>query len=161
MTGDDGARRLIAVLSEHGLTAATCESLTAGLVAATITTVPGASTVFRGCLVTYASELKSTLAGVDAQWIAENGVVNSITAAQMAMGCRKVCGADVGMACTGVAGPDPQDGEQAGTVFIAVVYRGAPVVKRLQLKGSREEIRCGTVERLLDLGCEVVLGSEG
>ena len=121
MTGDEGARRLIAVLSEHGLTAATCESLTAGLVAATITTVPGASTVFRGGLVTYASELKSTLARVDAQWIAENGVINSITAAQMAMGCRKVCDADLGMACTGVAGRDPQDGEQAGTVFIAVV----------------------------------------
>lgn len=80
--------------------------------------------MFRGGLVTYASELKSTLARVDAQWIAENGVINSITAAQMAMGCRKVCDADLGMACTGVAGPDPQDGEQAGTVFIAVVYRG-------------------------------------
>ena len=161
MTGNEGARRLIDVLSEHGLTAATCESLTAGLVAATITTVPGASTVFRGGLVTYASELKSALAGVDAQWIAEHGVVNSITAAQMARGCRKVCGADVGMACTGVAGPDPQDGEPAGTVFIAVAYRGEPAVKRLQLGGSREEIRCGTVERLLSLGCEAVLGWEG
>ena len=161
MTGNEGARRLIDVLSEHGLTAATCESLTAGLVAATITTVPGSSTVFRGGLVTYASELKSALAGVDAQWIAEHGVVNAITAAQMAMGCRKVCGADVGMACTGVAGPDPQDGEQAGTVFIAVAYRGEPAVKRLQLGGSREEIRCGTVERLLSLGCEAVLGWEG
>ncbi|MCP2378392.1 CinA family protein [Cutibacterium modestum] len=159
MTADEKAHRLVTLLSEHGLTAATCESLTAGLVAATITTVPGASAVFRGGLVTYASDLKNTLAGVDARWIAQNGVINSITAAQMTLGCRKVCGADVGMACTGVAGPDPQDGEQAGTVFIAVVYRGAPVVRHLQLEGSREEIRRGTVERLLDLGCEAVLGS--
>ncbi|MSS45643.1 CinA family protein [Cutibacterium sp. WCA-380-WT-3A] len=156
MIGNEGARRLIDVLSRHGLKAATCESLTAGLVAATITTVPGASTVFRGGLITYASELKFTLAGVDAQWIAQHGVINSVTATQMAMGCRKVCGADVGMACTGVAGPDPQDGEPAGTVFISVAYRGIPVVERLQLDGTREEIRRGTVERLLDLGCEVV-----
>ena len=82
MTGDEGARRLIAELSERGLTAATCESLTAGLVSAIITTVPGASAVFRGGLVTYASDLKTKLAGVDAGWIAENGVINSITAAQ-------------------------------------------------------------------------------
>ncbi|MCP3886745.1 MAG: CinA family protein, partial [Propionibacteriaceae bacterium] len=105
--------------------------------------------------------LKSTRARVDAKRIAENGVRNPSTAAQMARGWRKVWDAGVGLACSGVAGPDPQDGEQAGTVFIAVVYRGAPVVKRLQLEGSREEIRCGTVERLLDLGCEVVRGSEG
>ena len=77
MTGDEGARRLIAELSERGLTAATCESLTAGLVSAIITTVPGASAVFRGGLVTYASDLKTKLAGVDAGWIAENGVINS------------------------------------------------------------------------------------
>ncbi|MGK2308700.1 CinA family protein [Cutibacterium sp. V947] len=156
MIGDEGARRLIAGLSERGLTAATCESLTAGLVAATITTVPGASAVFRGGLVTYASDLKTTLAGVDAGWIAENGVINSITAAQMAMGCRKACRADIGLSCTGVAGPDPQNGEEPGTVFIGAVYQGAPVVKRLQLRGAREDIRRLTVEALLGLGCEVV-----
>ncbi|MDU1063783.1 MAG: CinA family protein [Cutibacterium avidum] len=160
MTGDEGARRLIAGLSERGLTAATCESLTAGLVSATITTVPGASAVFRGGLVTYASDLKTKLAGVDAGWIAENGVINSITAAQMAMGCRKACRADIGLSCTGVAGPDPQDGEGAGTVFIGAVYEGAPIVKHLQLEGPREEIRRATVQALLDLGCEVLSGSQ-
>ncbi|MDO4411817.1 CinA family protein [Cutibacterium sp.] len=160
MTGDEGARRLIAELSERDLTAATCESLTAGLVAATMTTVPGASAVFRGGLVTYASDLKTKLAGVDAGWLAENGAINAITAAQMAMGCRKACRADIGMSCTGVAGPDPQDGEKVGTVFIAVAYQDAPVVKRLDLEGSREEIRHATVTALLDLGREVLRGSQ-
>ncbi|GAE70875.1 hypothetical protein JCM18916_164 [Cutibacterium acnes JCM 18916] len=65
-------------------------------------------------------------------------MINSITAAQMAMGCRKVCDADLGMACTGVAGPDPQDGEQAGTVFIAVVYRGRSLnVSNLRVRARR------------------------
>ncbi|WCC80742.1 CinA family protein [Cutibacterium equinum] len=160
MTGDEGARRLIAQLGERGLTAATCESLTAGLVAATITTVPGASAVFRGGLVTYASDLKSTLAGVDAGWIAENGVINSTTAAQMALGCRQACRADVGLSCTGVAGPDPQDGEEAGTVFIGAAYQGVPVVRRLHLEGAREDIRRATVEALLGLGCEIVSGTD-
>lgn len=153
---DERARRLVGALAGAGLTAATCESLTAGMVAATITTVPGASAVFRGGLVTYASDLKSRLAGVDAEWIAAHGVINARTAAEMATGCARVCGADVGLSCTGVAGPDPQDGESPGTVFIAVYRGGEPVGRRLDLRGDREDVRRGTVEALLDLAIEVV-----
>ena len=98
------ALRLVHVLADAGLTVATCESLTGGLVGATITSIPGASAVFRGGLITYASDLKAALAGVDAQWIAEHGVVNDTTARQMATGCAHTCQADLGLACTGVAG---------------------------------------------------------
>ena len=86
------AHRLVHLLADAGLTAATCESLTGGLVGATITSVPGASAIFRGGLITYASVLKTVLAGVDADWIDEHGVINAMTARQMATGCAHACG---------------------------------------------------------------------
>ncbi|MGP6172964.1 CinA family protein [Corynebacterium sp. A21] len=118
------ASELVAALREVGQTLACCESLTAGLAAATIAEVPGASAVLRGGLITYATDLKHTLAGVDAAVLAEHGPVAAATAAQMASGARQVCGADWGLALTGVAGPDPQDGHPVGEVFLGIVGPG-------------------------------------
>lgn len=150
------AERVVRALRRAALSAATCESLTGGLVGATLTSVPGASTVYRGGLVTYASDLKASLAGVDADWIASHGVINATTAAQMALGCARTCGADVGMSCTGVAGPDPQDGFGAGTVYVAVSVRGEVTVRDLALAGDRQSIRRQTVDALLALVLEVL-----
>lgn len=97
-----------------------CESLTAGLACATMASVPGASDVLRGGLVTYATELKATLAGVPESVLERFGPVHSVTARHMARGVREACGSDWGVALTGVAGPDPQDGRPVGEVFVAV-----------------------------------------
>ena len=150
------ALRLVHVLADAGLTVATCESLTGGLVGATITSIPGASAVFRGGLITYASDLKAALAGVDAQWIAEHGVVNDTTARQMATGCAHTCQADLGLACTGGAGPDRQDGQRPGTVHIAVAHDAQVFTRQLSLSGEREAVRLGTVSALLEFTCHVI-----
>ncbi len=151
MSPDPLAARLIAELIRAGSTVATCESLTGGLVGASLTQVPGASAAYRGGLVTYASDLKTRLAGVDAEWIAQHGVINAPTAQMMALGCARVCEASNGLACTGVAGPDPQDGEPAGTVYICAALRDhgdQARAERLRLSGDREEIRHQTVVSL-------------
>lgn len=114
------APSLVRTLTERGETLAFCESLTAGLASATVATVPGASNVLRGGLVTYATDLKGSLAGVPAEVLDRHGPVSAMTARHMARGAQSVCGATWGVALTGVAGPDPQDGHPVGEVYIAV-----------------------------------------
>ena len=159
---DDRARRaaeqLLSLMSARGLRLATAESLTGGLLGATIVAVPGASKVFRGGMITYASDLKASLLGVDPRWVETDGVINDTVAAQMAAGARAQCGADLALACTGVAGPDPQDGEPAGTVWVALDRVGGGRVVRLALAGDRDQIRLATVAELLELAlAEVAL----
>ena len=102
------------------LTIAAAESLTGGQLAAAFTAVPGASAVFRGSVTAYATDLKASVLGVDAGLLDEVGAVHAEVARQMAAGVRRLCGADIGVATTGVAGPEPQDGQRVGTVFVAV-----------------------------------------
>jgi len=152
---DPLAVRLLDALRERGATLATCESLTGGAVAAALVDVPGASQVFRGGLVTYATDLKTSLAGVDPAWIGAHGVIDQTTAEQMATGAARVCGATHALATTGVAGPDPQDGFAPGTVWIAVVTPdGPPQARLLTLDGGRAEIRAATVRAALSLALE-------
>src|SRR5690606_17574795 len=108
----------------RGQTVATAESLTAGLLCAVLTEVPGASAVVRGGLVVYATDLKAGLAGVDRQLLAERGAVDPEVARQLAAGARERCGADWGVGLTGVAGPDPQDGVAPGTVHTGLAGPG-------------------------------------
>lgn len=152
------ARRLVSALAERGLTVATCESLTAGLLSATIASVPGASAVLRGGLVTYATELKAELAGVSSPLLAERGPVDGDVARQMAEGAARVCGASLGMSTTGVAGPDPVGDQGPGTVWIAVT-EAEP--RLLALSGDRQEIRRQTVAAALELALDTVTGSAG
>ncbi len=152
----DPAETLIAHLRKRGWTLATCESLTGGMLGATLTAVPGASTVYRGGLITYVSDLKATLAQVDSTWIARHGVVNERTAAQMAEGARRSCGAHWGIATTGVAGPTTQDGEPVGTVWIGLAGPGEePCAQRYLFEGDRAAIRLATVDAALALVLEV------
>lgn len=147
------AARLIGLLRAGGWTLATCESLTGGGIGATLTSVPGASTVFRGGLITYASDLKASLAGVNADFIAEHGVINGRTAQEMAIGAASSCRADIGLSCTGVAGPDGEDGEAPGTVWLGLALptgwddriRG----RLLRLHGERGQIRAQTISSAL------------
>lgn len=105
------------------LTIAVAESLTGGRLAAALTSVPGASAVFRGSVTAYATDLKAAILGVDGVLLDQVGAVHGEVARQMAGGVRQVCRADIGVATTGVAGPEPQDGQPVGTVFVAVAGR--------------------------------------
>lgn len=131
-------------------TLATAESLTGGLLAATIVDVPGSSRVFRGGLIVYATDLKHTLAGVDADLLAREGPVSPAVAVALARGARHRCRSTWGLSTTGVAGPAPQDGVAVGTVFVAV---SGPheAVQALELEGDRVSIRAATVSAALAL----------
>ena len=122
--GETPEERVGALLSDRGLTLAAMESCTGGLLASTVTDVPGASGYFKGSLVTYATEVKS-IAGVDPALIEEHGVVSAEVAGAMAQAVREALDADVGIGITGVAGPGPQDGIPAGTVYAGVAMDGA------------------------------------
>jgi nicotinamide-nucleotide amidase len=145
------AGEVLGLLTRTGQTLATAESLTGGLVAAALTDVPGASSVFRGGVVAYATELKARLLGVDTLMLKEHGPVYAPVAAAMAEGVRKRLQATVGVATTGVAGPAPQDGHPPGTVHIAVSLADDTVVRTIALPGNRDEVRRLTVERVLGL----------
>jgi nicotinamide-nucleotide amidase len=146
----DLAARIVSALGERGQTLATAESLTGGMLGAAITAIPGASAVYRGGVIAYATELKTVLLGVPAALLARHGPVHPEVAAAMAAGVRDRLGATWGLATTGVAGPDPVDGLPPGTVHIAVSAR-VPVTRGLALAGERSEVRRDTVREALTL----------
>jgi nicotinamide-nucleotide amidase len=143
------------VVAEQRL--ATAESLTGGLIGATLTAVPGASKAYLGGLITYATELKAKLGGVPAAVLAEHGPVSPVTASAMALGVQSATGADWAVAVTGVAGPDPQDGHAPGEVWVGLANpQSDATTHRLDLAGSREEIRRQTVTAALWLVLDAI-----
>ena len=142
---------IVAELLGRGQTLAVAESLTGGLLSAAFVAVPGVSRVFRGGLIVYSTDLKATLAGVDADLLAAKGPVDPDVALALARGARERCGADWGLATTGVAGPDPQDGVAVGTVYVAIAGPGTEAVRQVDLDGDRLRIRAGAVEAVLAL----------
>jgi len=151
MTDASGAADLVAVLKRRGETLACAESLTGGLVCAAVTDVPGASAVLRGGVVSYATEVKASVLGVDHHLLERVGAVDAGVARQMARSACRVLGSDWGVATTGVAGPDPQDGAAVGTVFVAVAGPGGSKVHEHHFDGERREIRAAAVRAALDL----------
>ncbi|SDG08911.1 nicotinamide-nucleotide amidase [Cellulosimicrobium cellulans] len=147
---------LLDALGARGWTLATAESLTGGLLSATIVDVPGASRVLRGAVVAYATDLKEAVLGVDGELLAAHGAVHPAVARQMAERVRGVLGADVGLATTGVAGPDPQDGRAPGTVFVAVSGPGGTDVRELHVDGDRATVRAATVAAAVALARSAV-----
>ena len=147
------AESIVAELSRRGETLASAESVTGGMIGALLTDVPGASATYLGGVISYATRLKVTLAGVDRSTLAEVGPVAERTAAEMARGVAERCNSDWGLATTGVAGPEPQDGHQVGQVFVAVSHstRAVSRVEELSLQGGRASIRHQTVEAALGL----------
>jgi nicotinamide-nucleotide amidase len=150
------ARELIEGLRSSGKTVACAESLTGGALTAALVEIPGASAVVRGGIVAYATELKHDLLGVDAALLGEFGPIHGDVAAAMAMGVREKCGADVGIATTGVAGPDGQDGHPPGEVYIAVAHGVGVEIRGLRLTGDRAAIRAASVIGALELAVGVV-----
>jgi nicotinamide-nucleotide amidase len=134
-------------LAARGWTLGVAESVTGGLIGARIVNVPGASETFRGSVVSYATEVKRSVLGVTAEHVISRECVEA-----MALGAQRVLGADVGIAVTGVAGPDPQDGQPPGTVWMAIALPGRPVeAVTARLPGDRERVRQFSTITLLNL----------
>lgn len=141
---------VIEALRRRGWSIATAESLTAGRVAATLADVPGCSDVLRGGVVAYQADVKVELLDVAAD-LADRGVVTAAVAEAMARGAQSALRADVGIATTGVAGPEPHAGEPVGSVWIAVATPEQLAARHLSLDGDREAIRAATVVACWDL----------
>ena len=113
------------------------QSLTGGMVGSRLADVPGASDVFRGSIVSYATDVKRSVLGVTAEM-----VVSAESAIEMAEGARRMLGADVGLAVTGVAGPTEQEGQPVGTVYFGLAMPGRePEAVRVLLPGDRQRLR--------------------
>lgn len=154
MNADSGAvtaARVLRLLERRGASLAVAESLTGGLVAAELTSVPGASRSFRGSVTAYATEVKALVLGVDPGLLADRGAVDPDVARAMAEGVRRTLDADWGAATTGVAGPDPQDGKPVGTVYVAVAGPDGAEVLPLRLEGDRAGIRAAATAAVLAL----------
>ncbi len=159
------ARDLVARLTAAGETVAVAESLTGGLVVSTLVAVPGASAVVRGGVVAYATPVKHTVLGVSEALLASNGAVDPEVARQMASGVRQALAVDGepatwGISTTGVAGPDPQDGQPVGTVFVGIADADGAVSFELHLDGDRDAIRRATVSELLARMSSTIRGRE-
>lgn len=137
------ARRALEALRARGLTLVTAESLTGGLIGATLTAIPGSSDFYWGGVVSYSVAAKKRLLCVPGDTIDQCGVVSAETASAMAYGALDASGADISVAVTGVAGPSGGSEESpVGTVFLACCLRGkTPLVQRLHFRGSRERVR--------------------
>ena len=139
-------------LKNNGLTLATAESCTGGLLADSIVKIPGSSGVFGYGVVTYANEAKMKLLGVKAETLEKHGAVSPQTAAEMAEGVRKLSGSSIGASTTGIAGPDGGTEEKpVGLVYIAVAYENGTYVKKLNLSGNREKVRTLAVKNVLHM----------
>jgi nicotinamide-nucleotide amidase len=148
---EEVARDLHQALLARGETVAVAESLTGGALGATLTAVPGVSATFRGGVTAYATDLKASLLGVEAGLLERVGAVDAEVALQMARGVRERLGATYGLATTGVAGPDPQDGHQPGEVHLALAGPGGGTARALRLPGGRAQVRAEAVRQALVL----------
>lgn len=148
--GNDVARVLDS-LADRGETLATAESLTGGLLAEQITDVPGASRTFVGGVVSYATRVKVALLDVRSTVVDEHGVVSEECAVAMARGVRLRLDATWGVATTGVAGPDEQEGKPVGTVWVAVAGPDVVRTRLLVLDGDRRAIREASCDSALSL----------
>ena len=135
-----------------GKTLATAESLTGGGIGSALTAVSGASSVYKGGVVSYTNEVKHNILGVPQAALELHGAVSAPVAEAMACGVRKLVDADIAVSVTGLAGPGGDDfGNPVGTVFIGYADRNQTIVKHCQFTGSREEIRIQTIEAALNL----------
>ena len=139
------------LLAAQGATLAVAESLTGGQLGETLTRMAGSSATFVGGVVAYETRLKTMLLGVDSDVLDREGAVHPDVARQMAEGVRQRLGSTYGLSTTGVAGPEPADGHDAGTVYVAVAGPTGTDVRSLRLGGARDLVRTLTVVHALDL----------
>lgn len=150
-----------ALLRERGLTLSAAESCTGGLIAKRMTDLPGASNVFRGGVVSYTNGVKAGVLGVPEALLEEYGAVSEPVARSMAECCRRICGSDLAVSVTGVAGPDRDDrGSDVGTVYIALASGAGTICRKLSCgKGrGRDRVRSAAASNAFDLIRRQLLG---
>jgi nicotinamide-nucleotide amidase len=154
------ARGLLALMDAKGLTLATAESCTGGLIAAALTAIAGSSSVVMAGFVTYANDAKRKMVGVREESLTSHGAVSAEVAREMAEGARERAGASLAVSCTGIAGPGgATPGKPVGLVFIGCAREGAAtLVERHVFPGDRAAIRAATVAAALDLARRSVAG---
>lgn len=145
------AAELVDRLRDSGLTVATAESLTGGLLCAALVDAAGASEVVRGGVIAYAADVKVSELGVDRGLVAERGTIDGDVATAMAVGVRERFGAAIGVATTGNAGPVASEGKPVGLVWIAVADGAGVVARRLTAAGDRSQIRAAAVRDAVSL----------
>ena len=147
------ARGLLALMEGRGLTLATAESCTGGLIAAALTAIAGSSSVVMAGFVTYSNDAKQKMVGVRAESLARHGAVSAEVAREMAEGARERAGVSLALSCTGIAGPGgATPGKPVGLVFIGCARDGAAtLVERHVFPGDRAAVRAATVAAALDL----------
>ena len=151
------ARVLLNLLTQHGWSLGTAESLTGGMVGEAITAVPGASVSYMGGVISYTDREKTALLGVSAELLKQRGAVSAEVAEAMAQGCRERLDVQVGLAATGVAGPASDDrSTPVGTVFVACATPRACAVERLMLEGDRRHIRVKSTRAALRLAIRLI-----
>jgi len=155
VTTEELATKIVAILTEQRQTIALAESLTGGLLCASLVAVPGASAVLNGAVVAYNTAIKNQVLDVDASLLAIHGTVHPDVAAHMATGARHVLGvgeqqASYGLATTGVAGPEAHEGKAPGTVFIGLAANNFVETRDFEFSGSRTEIRVQAVHAALE-----------
>ncbi len=140
------------LMREKNLTLAAAESCTGGMIAQRFTDLPGASAVFKGGVVSYWSEVKRDVLGVDEALLREYGAVSEPVARAMAQGVRARLGADLAVSATGVAGPDSDErGNPVGLVYVALAWDGGTFVREIHAAGSRERVRRVAAGHAFDL----------
>lgn len=148
---NDLAYELIQKLSQQHLTISVAESLTGGLVAASLTQIPGASAVFKGGIIAYGDEIKQKVLKVDSALITKFTSISEPVAQSMATNVRELMNTDIGIATTGVAGPDKSDGFAPGIVFVAISIGDHKICQKLELVGDRTQIRDQSVNEIFKL----------
>ena len=143
-------------LRQRDLTVAVAESMTAGLLAATLADLPESSTRFLGGVVSYTADKKMELLGVPEAVISKDGVVSQATARLMAEGARRLLGSGVAISITGVAGPEEQDGKPVGLTYIGVSLDGTTQVREYHWPGGRATNRVASVEAAIELAADVL-----
>ena len=165
MFDKDKQTEVVRGLSRLHLTIAAAESCTGGLIAARLTDVPGASAVFHCGVVSYSNEIKASVLGVNPETLRDFSAVSAETAAEMAAGVRRIAGADIAVAVTGNAGPEPSEGKPVGEVFISVLCGWHQETVRLNLKpegrNTREQIRYMASEKAFDMILQALKMREG
>jgi nicotinamide-nucleotide amidase len=145
------ASSLIKKLQENNLTLAVAESLTGGLVAASLTEIPGASKVFKGSITAYSDEIKQNVLNVNKETISKFTSISEQVALEMAINVRTIMKSDIGISTTGVAGPEKSAGFAPGLVFVAISIGDHNMCQKLEITGDRSKIRNQTVHEILQL----------
>ncbi len=150
---------LVRLCEKENITFSCAESCTGGMIAALVTSVPGASNVIKGGIVTYSNEAKINLLGVPKDVIDTFGAVSMETAKAMAENARIKCGTDIAVSATGNAGPGTMENKAAGLVYIGVSYKGKTFAKEFNFKGSRDHVRRRAANMALNMARRMILGT--